>query len=67
MGGVAGAQSVVVQPGAPGMPTKRLPDSTRPVAPAVAAVDVAFMQGMIMHHSQAVEMTALIASHTGNE
>ena len=22
------------------------------------------MQGMIMHHSQAVEMTALIASHT---
>ena len=67
MGGVAGAQSVVVQPGAPGMPTKRLPDSTRPVAPAVAAVDVAFMQGMIMHHSQAVEMTALIASHTENK
>jgi uncharacterized protein (DUF305 family) len=24
------------------------------------------MQGMIMHHSQAVEMTALIASHTEN-
>jgi uncharacterized protein (DUF305 family) len=24
------------------------------------------MQGMIMHHSQAVEMTALIASHTDN-
>jgi uncharacterized protein (DUF305 family) len=24
------------------------------------------MQGMIMHHSQAVEMTALIASHTQN-
>jgi uncharacterized protein (DUF305 family) len=25
------------------------------------------MQGMIMHHAQAVEMTALIASHTGNQ
>jgi uncharacterized protein (DUF305 family) len=24
------------------------------------------MQGMIMHHSQAVEMTAMIPSHTGN-
>ena len=24
------------------------------------------MQGMIMHHAQAVEMTALIPSHTGN-
>jgi uncharacterized protein (DUF305 family) len=25
------------------------------------------MQGMIMHHQQAVEMTALIPSHTGNK
>jgi uncharacterized protein (DUF305 family) len=25
------------------------------------------MQGMIMHHSQAVEMTALISSHTENK
>jgi uncharacterized protein (DUF305 family) len=25
------------------------------------------MQGMIMHHGQAVEMTALIPSHTGNK
>ena len=25
------------------------------------------MQGMIMHHSQAVEMTALIPSHTENK
>jgi uncharacterized protein (DUF305 family) len=28
---------------------------------------VEFMQGMIMHHSQAVEMTGLIPSHTENE
>jgi len=60
----AGPAPVVVQPGAPGMPSRRLPDSTRPVVPAVSQADVAFMQGMIMHHSQAVEMTAMIESHT---
>jgi uncharacterized protein (DUF305 family) len=57
---------VVVQPGAPGSPSKTLPPSTRPTLPPLAQADVDFMQGMIMHHSQAVEMTALIASHTEN-
>src|ERR1700682_1855554 len=46
---------VVVQPGPPGMPSKTLPSSTRAVLPPLAAADVAFMQGMIMHHAQAVE------------
>jgi uncharacterized protein (DUF305 family) len=58
---------VVVQPGAPGKPTERLPDSTKPSLPPLSPADVDFMQGMIMHHSQAVEMTALIASHTENK
>jgi uncharacterized protein (DUF305 family) len=57
---------VVVQPGAPGEPSRTLPPSTRPIAPKVSQADVEFMQGMIMHHSQAVEMTALIASRTEN-
>jgi uncharacterized protein (DUF305 family) len=35
--------------------------------PARSQANVDFMQGMIMHHAQAVEMTALIASHTGNK
>jgi len=35
--------------------------------PPRSQADVDFMQGMIMHHSQAVEMTALIASHTDNK
>jgi uncharacterized protein (DUF305 family) len=35
--------------------------------PRLSQADVAFMQGMIMHHSQAVEMTALIPSHTTDE
>jgi uncharacterized protein (DUF305 family) len=56
--------AVVVQPGAPGEPTKTLPGTTHASLPPISRVDVDFMQGMIMHHSQAVEMTALIPSHT---
>ena len=58
---------MVVQPGAPGMPTKRLPATTTGKLPPLAPEEVEFMQGMIMHHAQAVEMTALIASHTQNK
>ena len=57
----------VVQPGAPGQPSKKLPPSTKGTLPPRSQADVDFMQGMIMHHSQAVEMTALIASHTDNK
>jgi uncharacterized protein (DUF305 family) len=58
---------VVVQPGAPGQPTQTLPSSTRATLPPRSTKDVEFMQGMIMHHAQAVEMTALIESHTENK
>jgi uncharacterized protein (DUF305 family) len=58
---------VVVQPGAPGAPSKTLPSSTRATLPPPSPANVAFMQGMIMHHAQAVEMTALIPSHTANK
>src|SRR5687768_18324478 len=58
---------VVVQPGAPGQPTKTLPSSTRAKLPPHSPADVQFMQDMIMHHAQAVEMTALIESHTENK
>jgi len=58
---------VVVQPGAPGQPTKTLPPSTKGTVPPRSPADVEFMQGMIMHHQQAVEMTALIPSHTDNK
>jgi uncharacterized protein (DUF305 family) len=57
---------VVVQPGAPGKPSKTLPPTTQGQLPPRSAADVEFMQGMIMHHAQAVEMTGLIASHTEN-
>lgn len=58
---------VIVQPGPPGAPSKVLPPSTRATLPARSQADVDFMQGMIMHHAQAVEMTALISSHTKNK
>jgi uncharacterized protein (DUF305 family) len=61
------ATPVVVQPGAPGQPTRILSPSTRAILPPRSTADVRFMQGMIMHHAQAVEMTALIESHTVNK
>lgn len=61
------SKPVVVQPGAPGEPSKTLPPSTHGSLPPQSSADVEFMQGMIMHHEQAVEMTAMIASHTQNK
>lgn len=72
-GPVAGARQadsvkpVVVQPGAPGKPSHTLPPSTKATLPPLSQADVEFMRGMIMHHAQAIEMTALIASHTENK
>ena len=61
------ATTIVVQPGAPGQPSRKLPSSTRAVPPPHSPKNVAFMQGMITHHAQAVEMTALIEARTGNK
>src|SRR6266581_4194638 len=61
------ATPVVVQPDAPGKPSRRLPPSETAKLPPRSQAEVEFMQGMIMHHAQAVEMTALIASHTENK
>lgn len=58
---------VIVQPGAPGQATQILPSSTKAKLPLVSPKDVEFMQGMIMHHAQAVEMTAFIEARTENK
>jgi len=51
----------IVQPGAPGQKGKTLsPSSARTTLRPPSEADVSFMQGMIMHHSQAVEMVELL-------
>jgi uncharacterized protein (DUF305 family) len=51
----------IVQPGAPGQPGKHLTEATVRIPPrAPFGADVEFMQGMIMHHAQAVDMVALL-------
>ena len=68
--GAAMAQDVaIIQPGAPGEPTKVL---SAEEASAIADTsysqdDVEFMQDMIPHHAQAVEMSALVADRTNND
>lgn len=54
----------IIQPGAPGRPSRTLPADTHAIPTSTSPADISFMQGMVMHHGQAVEMCALIASHT---
>ena len=58
---------VIVQPGAPGQTTRVLPSTTKAKLPPDSRKDVEFMQGMIHHHGQAVEMTALIEARMENK
>jgi len=58
----------IVQPGAPGHDGKALsPESVRVTLRAPTREDTDFMQGMIHHHSQAVEMTDLMRTRTRNK
>lgn len=56
----------IVQPGAPGQPTREISaiDATDASGVRHTAADVRFMQGMLGHHAQALEMTALLPSRT---
>jgi uncharacterized protein (DUF305 family) len=55
----------IVQPGAPGQNGKVLSPGAATASPrAPVRADVSFMQGMIMHHSQAVEMTNLLRTQS---
>lgn len=58
------ASGPTVQPGAPGEATKDVPSPAAATAPAVNATDVRFMQGMILHHAQAMEMVELLKTRT---
>ena len=59
----------IVQPGAPGEPTRTLTieEAAALRRPVHVDADVRFMQGMIHHHSQALDMTELLSSRTESE
>ena len=59
----------IVQPGAPGEATRVISAETAADLSQVqyTAADVRFMQGMIGHHAQALEMVALLRSRTSRE
>ncbi len=68
--GVAYAQSApIVQPGAPGQATRTLTaeQATKLATTSYTASDVAFMQHMILHHGQALDMAALVKDRTNTE
>lgn len=66
---VAQGPARIVQPGAPGQPTRTISASDAADVSAVrhTAADVRFMQGMSGHHAQALEMTALVATRSVRE
>jgi len=67
----AGTQSgaKIIQPGAPGQASREIQPSqaTDFSQIRITEADVKFMQGMIGHHTQAVEMVELLKARTGSE
>ncbi|MGD8327711.1 MAG: DUF305 domain-containing protein, partial [Sphingomonadales bacterium] len=64
------AQDVpIVQPGAPGQATKALgaDEAVKVADTSYSPDDVKFMQDMIPHHAQAVEMAALVKNRTNRQ
>jgi uncharacterized protein (DUF305 family) len=61
----AGRTPVVIQPGAPGQDAHVLTGGAAAQAiPQATEADVTFMQGMIHHHAQALDMTDLLETRT---
>jgi uncharacterized protein (DUF305 family) len=72
--GIAFAQSAaapapIIKPGAPGKASQTLSadEATKLAQASFLPADVAFMQAMILHHAQAVEMTRLVKDRTNTE
>lgn len=59
----------IIQPGAPGQENRNISAATSTDLSKVTftAADVQFMQGMIGHHQQALEMVALLPARTSRE
>lgn len=67
--GVAAQTPPLVQPGAPGAAPRTLSaeDSVKIARARFSPDDVRFMQDMIIHHAQALELTALIKDRTNRK
>ncbi len=63
------AQVPIIQPGAPGQPGRIISAEQASDLAAIqyAAADVMFLQGMISHHAQAMEMAELVESRSTRE
>jgi uncharacterized protein (DUF305 family) len=59
----------IVQPGAPGQPSRVIAAAQATDLSQVqyTGADIKFMQGMIGHHAQAIEMAALVPSRTTSD
>jgi uncharacterized protein (DUF305 family) len=68
-GGAQSGQAPIVQPGAPGQPSQPVAASQATDLSKVQATeaDVKFMQGMIHHHAQALDMVALLEKNTNSD
>jgi uncharacterized protein (DUF305 family) len=58
----SGSEGTILQPGRPGEPAKTLPPGTTLPADRYNRADVTFVQSMVVHHAQALEMGRLARS-----
>jgi uncharacterized protein (DUF305 family) len=63
------AQAPIIQPGAPGEPSRQISaeDASNLGSIQFTDADVRFMQGMISHHAQALDMTVLVDGRSNRE
>src|SRR3712207_6805438 len=67
--GVVAQTAPIVQPGAPGQPTRPLApeEASRIAETRYSPDDVHFMQQMIVHHQQALAMAELVSGRTNRQ
>lgn len=63
------AQVPIIQPGAPGQPSRQISkeEASNLASLTYSDADVKFMQGMISHHGQALQMSELVDGRTNRE
>ena len=63
------AQVPIIQPGAPGLPSRVISaeEASNLATIQYSVGDVMFLQGMISHHAQAMEMSVLVESRSNRE